>query len=428
MAMRIGLWRAGHRAWLASLPMLIGLAAPAVAQLSDTTRPDNAAALTIAKVAPMPTVTPDVPGVTVRLGVSNFYQGLAAGSGKQTAQFSGKVDALVAANLTQLGFWEGLTLTSHGEYNFGRTVNNAGGTLLPVNTAATFPGVGGQSADLSSFYLSQRLGKTSTLSLGKINMLDQAANTPLRGGGGIDTFQNIGLAAPVTGLVPPYIFGAIGSIRTSIANFTLIVFDPVSAVRSAPDHLFESGVSALGSVTLPVAPFGLIGYQGVKLVGSTKKSVDLRDVPQLIVPRDRPQVFRSSRTPWFASYSFQQYLIQDEADPRRGWGIFGEVGVSDGNPTPIGRSVYVGLGGSSLFPGRDQDRFGVAYFRYALSDDVQTIFRPLGRIKAEAGAEAFYNAKITSWLNVGADLQVIGPALPGRQTAIVAGLRTRIGL
>jgi porin len=418
------------RVWLlVPMAVLLGAADPiSLPPASTGPAPATTAATPVA--SPSATVAPALtpPVVVIRVGDTNFYQGLTNGT-DEPAQFGGKVDALLTADLGRLGLWTGLSLTSHGEYNYGQgaNVNYEGGTVLPVNTALTFPGTGGEGADVSSLFLSQRFGTTATLSLGKINMLDQAANTPLRGGGGIDTFQNIGLAAPVTGLVPPYLYGVIGSVRTKSVIVTLIVFDPESAVRAGPEHLFQNGVNVLASVTLPITLFGRPGYQGVKFVESSKQSVDLRDVPQLILPSDTPPVLRGPRSPWFFSYSIQQFLVVDKTDPSRGWGIFGEAGFSDGNPTPIGHSEYVGIGGSSLLHQRAQDRFGIGYFSYSLSRELQDILAPVGRVRSESGVEAFYNANVFRWLNVSGDVQAIEPALPGQQTAVFLGVRARIG-
>jgi porin len=419
---------AGRSCILMASVRLLCAAAPALPTMSDVAVAQVATPAVDTSNARVPMAGLTFGGIAIRLGDTNFYQELAAGTGEHSAHFGGKLDALVSVDLGLLGAWRGLSLTAHGEYNYGQSANDAGGTLLPVNTALAFPGKDGQSGDLSSLFLTQRFGTIGSLSIGKINMLDQAANTPLRGGGGIDTFQNIGIAAPITGLVPPYIFGALGVIRTKAVILTVIAFDPESAVRAPPNQLFENGVNGLVAVTVPVSPFGLTGYQGVKIVGSNRRATDLRDVPQLILPQDTPPVLRGKRVPWFASYSFQQYLVRDKTDPRRGWGIFGEVGVSDGNPTPISRSGYVGVGGSSLFPGRALDRFGIGYFRYSLSDELRNVLGPLGKVKEETGFEAFYNAQVFTWLNVSGDLQVIGPALPGLGTAIFLGVRTRIGL
>ncbi|HXJ58968.1 MAG TPA: carbohydrate porin [Verrucomicrobiae bacterium] len=46
----------------------------------------------------------------------------------------------------------------------------------------------------------------------------------------------------------------------------------------------------------------------------------------------------------------------------RSWGVFGNFGISDGEPNPIEWSAILGIGGSSPIPGRKQDTFGLAYY------------------------------------------------------------------
>jgi porin len=366
-------------------------------------------------------------GVDLKLSNTNFYQGLAAGTGDHSFEFGGKFEALATFDLSRFGFWSGFSLTTKFEHNYGESANGRGGTLLPVNTALAFPGLGNhQGSDLSTFYLTQKFNDMFSLSVGKFNMIDKVAATPLRGGGN-DTFMNVGLAAPVTGLTPPYIFGAIATIKTEPAIFTVMAYDPKSAVhRSGFEDPFRTGVTFLGSVTVPVKPFGLTGYQGFKVITSTKNGTDLANVPQLLLPPEARGATSTKGNPWFVSYSFQQYLVQDPNDPGTGWGIFGEIGISDGNPTPLDWSAYFGIGGTSPLPGRTQDRFGVGYFRYSLSNDLVAGLLPVVVLRDEQGIEIFYNFAVTNTFKVTADVQIITPVLGGRNTAVVTGLRTQV--
>ena len=113
---------------------------------------------------------------------------------------------------------EGAVSHSHGEYNFGESLNGRGGTIAPVNTALYFPGIeGGDAYDLSSVYLGQRFGDSVSLLVGKINIVDLASTKPFMGGAGIDAFWNSVFVATPSGTVPPYLLGAIlyGSHRHS---------------------------------------------------------------------------------------------------------------------------------------------------------------------------------------------------------------------
>jgi porin len=47
-------------------------------------------------------------------------------------------------------------------------------------------------------------------------------------------------------------------------------------------------------------------------------------------------------------------------------------------------------------------------------------------IDDETGVELFYNAKITPWFDISANIQAIDPALSASDTAVFAGLRATI--
>ena len=165
-------------------------------------------------------------GITLEPRLTQFYQGMTAGEGDKGFEYGGKADLLLRSDLGKLGLWDGLSLTVQAEYNFGQSVNEIGGTLLPVNTALLFPGTDGADAfDVSSFYFGQTVGDFFSMVLGKINMMDFGAERPFAGGAGIDAFWNIAFTAPPSGTVPPYLLGALLSFKTDPATFGLWIFD-----------------------------------------------------------------------------------------------------------------------------------------------------------------------------------------------------------
>ena len=223
----------------------------------------------------------------------------------------------------------------HQEWTYGDNVNNRGGTLLPVNTALALPELGGYERD-TSIHVTQVFSEQVSLTAGKFNMQDVLAKVPLIGGGGVDTFMNTGLALPITGITPPYVLGANLTVKTEPAIFAVFVYDPRNAQAwDVIENPFSDGTVVLGSVTVPVKPFGLTGFQFFKAAFSTQDGLDLADVPELFLPPEAEAIAGRKDGRWFLSYGFQQYLYQNAADPRQGWGIFGQIGASDGNPNPI---------------------------------------------------------------------------------------------
>lgn len=364
-------------------------------------------------------------GLTLAPRLTQFFQGLAAGDGDHDSKYGGKADLMLNADLSKMGLWNGFSVTVHAEYNFGETINGAGGTLVPPNTAFTFPGMKDADAfDLSSVYFQQQFGDSVSLLFGKINMMDLAAKKPFMGGAGIDAFWNLTFVAPPTGVVPPYLFGALMTVRTEPAIFGLWVYDPSSVVnKTGFEEPFANGVSFRGSVDLPVTIAGLSGRQGLVALYSTEQGTDLDDIGDTFLPPFPPGSPDVKDDNYYFAYSFDQALYRGSENSKEGFGLFGQFGISDGNPSRLYWSALVGIGGTGLIPGRSRDNWGIGYYYDAPSRDLQDSLSAVLTIRDEQGVEIFYNFSVTPWLTVGVDLQVIDPSL-GKDTAVFPGLRS----
>jgi porin len=366
-------------------------------------------------------------GLTIDAWITGFYQGIVAGRGNKQWQLGGKGDLIVTLDGGKAGLWRGFFVSVHQEWNFGRDINNAGdGSLLPLNTAMAFPREGGFNEN-TSVVVTQVFSEAFSLSAGKFNLLELAAGVPLTGGGGLDTFTNLGLAAPASGVTPPYLLGAVASWKTEPAHFTLMVYDPRNAQeQDVLDKPFDKGTTTSLAVTFPTKFGGLPGYYGLRGVYSSKNGSDLSYVPFNRLPA-ASGLSLTKKGYYYGSASFQQYLAVDPADQRRGWGVFGEVGLSDGNPNALKWHVIAGIGGSALWPGRELDRWGVAYFQYGFSPALERNLNAIGfPLRDERGVEAFYNFAVTPWLRVSANVQWVAPHRGDRPDATIASLRTQV--
>lgn len=366
-------------------------------------------------------------GINVEAWWTQFYQGVVSGNGDKDWQYGNKADVIVTFDGAKLGLWRGLHVTVHQEWVFGEDANNQGdGSLFPLNTALGFPRLGGYERD-TSIVVTQAFNEQFSVSIGKFNMLDGAAKTPLIGGGGIDTFLNTALAAPISGVTPPYIVGAIATLKTTPAIFTLMVYDPRNAQDwNVIEEPFDEGTTTSLAVTVPTKLAGLTGYYGVRAVYSSKTGLDLAAIPELVRLPPQSAALLTKEGYWYVSASAQQYLWQSPTNPAHGWGIFAQAALSDGNPNPIEWSALVGLGGTSLIPGRDKDRWGIGYFHYGLSSALLDGLKTLNiELKDESGVEAFYNIAVTPWFRVTADVQFINPFQPDRDDAVIMALRTQ---
>ncbi len=367
-------------------------------------------------------------GITLDASVTQFYQGIVSGDGSKSWQYGGKGDLFATFDGAKIGLWRGLYVNVHQEWLYGEDANALGdGSILALNTAMTFPRFGGYDRD-TSINVTQAFGDSFTVSVGKFNLLEAVAKTPLIGGGGIDTFMHLGLAGPITGVTPPYLLGSITSLKTDSVIVTAMVYDPRNAQdRDVLKRPFSDGVTTSLSVTLPVKVAGLSGFYGVRGVYSTQEGVDFSAIPGLLLSSADQSTGQSTLTKkgyWYLAGALQQFLWQDPANPRVGWGLFAEAGISDSNPNPVKWHAFAGLGGDSPIAGRQTDRWGVGYFTYSFSPELTDALSLIGLdIKREEGFEAFYNYALTSGVRLTGDIQWIDPGRADKIDAIIAAVR-----
>jgi porin len=363
-------------------------------------------------------------GLVVQPRLTLFQQNKVAGTGDNKSVFAGKADLMIKFNGLKLGLkrW---TLVTHLEQNFGESLNQKGGILIPVNTATTFPGLkGSKSFDFSSVHLIHQFGKANILMFGKINMVDVAVDTRYSGGAGIDAFWNVNFAAPVSGILPPYIFGAIAIIKTNALKYTFMVYDPRNYANRFPTP-FEKGVSFNAGFEKELSIGGKKGNHAINFRYSTQDGADLYDLGDINLPSQEDSLGRENDR-WYINYVINQTLVE-YSEKGKGWGLFGQVGISDGNPNPIRFGMHLGIGGNSFFRGRSDDRWGLAFYNYSLSVPLEDFGSGVGvPLRNETGVEMFYQAWLTRYLSVGADIQVVIPVIKEYKTALLLGLRSSI--
>lgn len=141
-------------------------------------------------------------GISIDFWLTSFGQGILAGHGETGIEWGTKGDLIAGFNGEKLGLWPGLFVNLHYEFVWGEDANFQGdGSIIPVNTVLAFPRLGDADQDLS-ISVTQAFGPRALVSVGKFNMLDAASKTPIMGGGGLTTFMNTALAAPISGVTP----------------------------------------------------------------------------------------------------------------------------------------------------------------------------------------------------------------------------------
>ena len=402
-------------------------------------------------------------GVLLDVDLLLTPQGVMTGGRDTGDEFWGNSFYTLSVDTQKAGLWPGGFLKVEGLSGFGSNVFKDSGATVPVNTAALLPKPDDQTSALMNATFIQFLSRQFGLLGGKISTVDTGGEFA---GHYRTQFQNTGLVFPMAlDLVPLSAYGG-GVIGLPWENviLTALVLDPSGTpTNSDISEAFKDGFLVLGTAQVTIKPFGLVGHQNLYYTWSDKQRLSLtqdpanlaralltekfpklgnpgpilerileRFFPQLLVP---VQPANKESTTWAMSYGFDQYLWQPAGDPKRGIGVFFTFGASDGNPNPIKYSYNMGIGGNGVVPGRPNDNFGIGWARSQFSGDFVPLLRQklgLG-LDVENAVEFYYNASITPWLNVTADLQVVDSALNktlnsnnqlvNMGTAVVGGLR-----
>jgi porin len=374
-----------------------------------------------------PTVILRNHGVNLDISYTEYGQAVVAGDGDHGWPFSGKFFPRLTLDGQRLAGWKGFSVSAVGEISAGNSqnTNSGAGLLFPVNTALFGPADGKYGGDLS-LTVTQRFGERFTVTIGKFNMFEAASRAPIVGGGGIDGFWNLSLAAPFTGLVPPYIGGGSFSYRTRPAQITVMIYDPKTAQQQTGfKNWGEDGITVRSAVLFPMNPGGRAGFNTLTFIASSKTGTDYNDLPQLLLP-EHPSL--GTRTgSYYGGYNIQQFLWQNPANPSVGWGVFGLIGFGDANPNPLSWTMNAGVSGIGVVPRRPLDRFGAGYFYVAPSRQLINALRTFqlnyGR---ETGGEVYYTLAAAGWFRVTADLQVVAPANHNASTVVLPGISAQI--
>jgi porin len=211
-------------------------------------------------------------------------------------------------------------------------------------------------------------------------------------------------------------------------EFTFLVRDPDNHPTTTDlNKLFAHGTLLTGTLRLPVAPFGLPGTQVFGANWSSRHYTSLDPSDWENVPGQGLPAPEESGS-WAIWYNADQTLWINSANTNQWLGVFEMSGLSDGNPNSVRWNDTVGLGAGGLVPSREHDTMGVAYFHIGVSDEVKDLLasQPGLAQRDEQGVDLYYNAALSPWCHLTADLQVAQPSTKAYDTAVLAGIRLKV--
>jgi porin len=371
-------------------------------------------------------------GVRFELSWTNFFQGVASGGLEPGFAYGGKLTGEMTLDTTKLGWWKNGQFQVKVDNRYGDSASEFTGSLFPVNTGLFVPKESGTATSVTAFNYTHifplsKPGDMVLLSLGRFDTLDLVVE-PLIGASGINKFMNVNhVAPPHEGRnVPLVTWGwTMAWVRKGEPFFTVAFLDSGdSSTTTGLSRLFEQGVTMMPAIILPTHFGGKAGHQGIRASWSNQTVTPFDQLRALILPLpDRP-VQRKSGS-WSVTYSFDQYFHEIPGFPRKGWGLFGQVGFADRRTNPIQTFIQIGIGGNSPFKKRPRDLFGIAYSFNSISGDLKDAVDPLVRLRNEHEFEAFYNFALAPWMYISPDFQVMRPARPRAEFAFVPGARLK---
>jgi len=116
-------------------------------------------------------------------------------------------------------------------------------------------------------------------------------------------------------------------------------------------------------------------------------------LPGFLVPID--QTIGIKKGSYNVSYSISHLLYELAEIPGKGFGVYAKAAIADGNPHPIQSSFIGGFAGHGVVTGRPANVFGIGYYFYNLSNDLQEETEVIFPIDDERSFELYYNFPLT---------------------------------
>ncbi len=366
-------------------------------------------------------------GITFTNNLTNFYIGNTRGGNEQQFNFAGHGDYLTNFDIHKMGGPQGQFLQIRAEHRYGESITPASGALLPPVLATDIPVRDSEQLYLTNFLFTQALSESFAIYAGKLDTLG-GMNDSLTSGRGIDQFSNLSLIGNPLGLRSVG-YSSLGTgfavLQEGEKIFNFLIFNARDTTETDGfSELFADGVVLAPELKIPTNFMGLPGFQSLGGIWSSREFASLNQSPFFLLPE--VPIARQSGT-WALLYDFDQYLVVDPCNRKRGWGIFGRAGIADNETNPASYFLSAGLAGHSLMSSRPDDRFGAGWFHYGASSEIAPFVQNIvGPIRDGQGVELFYNLALNKRMFITADTQYLQSPLANVDNALLVGLRANL--
>jgi len=352
-------------------------------------------------------------GVTLDVSLTQSGQGVVNGGKSGAWQYGGRGDIILNLDSQKLGLWPGAFLNLEAEGNWASAVNANTGALMPVNNSQILP-LPGANFDLISLNFSQFLSPYFGLTFGKYATITATSGdmNEFAHGKGDTQFMNMALNFnPLMAVTVPY-----STLGTGL--IVLPTKDPKEAivtvmVLQANGQPNTSGFGDLDGNKITLAAEGRVrtdffSLTGHQLFGTTFSNKKATSIDQRLGSIVETRTLDGKKGSWNLYYNFDQYLYEPKKGADRGVGLFGRLGVSDGDPNFLKFFGSFGVGGKGVFDSRPLDQFGLGYYFINIaSPTIQGPLQTRSFLRDEYGFEAYYNFAITPWLKLTPDIQIV---------------------
>jgi porin len=367
-------------------------------------------------------------GITLDIDGLYTFKGVADG-GAELGSSTGDLfwgDVALKVDTGKAGLWPGGFLKARFEGRGGDNVQGRAGSMAPVNNYSVLPNVPGTIGDtasaLTELTYTQFLSEHFGVSLGLMNITSGDSN-PIAGSMiSNNGFMNTGFlySSAETAVVPTVTLGgALVFMPSKNVHGSVIVAGSTETAGNNPFDLYEGttfGTEWTLKYELGDRPGG-VTMGGLYSVGRPR--VDLGADARLFFANviHTGALLTTDSDVWSIYWNGYQYLQGDE---QKGWGLFGRLGLGDGEVNPVRFNMAAGIGGTSPLPGREIDRWGLGLYYIDMADlnVLQTL-----NLEDETGAEIYYNIELTKWAHLSVDAQIVNSAISRADTALVLGTR-----